>query len=168
MNANHGQRQVTGWQLLTIWLIFTLSGAVVGVPIALHDGMHGVSGPTAVFMAVLSPILAIVAAVLFAGVGAPIASIPLLLMERWMGRAGATAWTCAGAFVGALVGAFHPFILLSALSDYFGGNPYGGSVRLAAITSAGGSLGGVMVGWWYRTWVLNSRAAAGGGTTPRP
>jgi hypothetical protein len=151
--------RITGWQFLTIWMIFTLSGAAVGVPIAIHDGMHGVSGATAVLMAIVSPILAILAAVLFAGVGALIASIPLLLMQRWMGRASSTAWTCAGALVGALVGAFHPFVILSALSNYFGGDPYG-SLRLAAITCAGGGLGGFVVGWWYRTWVLNFQAAA--------
>lgn len=159
--------KITGGQLLTIWLIFTLSGAVVGVPMAIYDGMRGASGPTAVFMAIVSPILAILAAILFAGVGALIASIPLLLMERWMGRASATAWTSAGALVGALVGAFHPFVILAALSNHVGGDPYA-SLRLAAITSAAGGLGGLVVGWWYRTWVLNARAAAGGGTTPRP
>ena len=158
--------KITGWQLLTIGLIFTLSGAAVEVPIALHDSLKGESGLAFVFLVIVSPIAAMIAVVLFAAVGAPIASIPLLLMQRWMARANVIAWMFAGALVGMLVGAFHPFVLLWALIDYVGGAPTG-CLKAAAIASAGGCLGGLGVGWWFRTWVLNP-VATGGGTTARP
>jgi hypothetical protein len=74
----------------------------------------------------------------------------MLLLRRHCPSAKLVAWATAGALFGSLIGAFHPFIVLFAISEYLMSSTLAGMSKLVLLTAVCGAASGAVVGCWYR------------------
>jgi hypothetical protein len=75
-------------------------------------------------------------------------------MRHWS-AADVRVWMAAGVILGGLVGALHPFVLLSAVTEFFAEDPnMPRSLLIAALTALCGGVAGGLSGWWYRAIVI--------------
>ena len=150
------RERITWHELATIAGLSALSGTAVAAPVFMLTELVGTPWQNAL---VLSPIIlywVVVVCVAFAVVAALIGAIPILLLRRYMPSASLRTWTIVGVFVGSGIGAFHPFVLLSVVTDYFAGDGLAGPLKLGTLATVCGGVSGVVVGWWYRRRLPNT------------
>jgi hypothetical protein len=143
------QDRVTWPELGTIVAISTVSGSVVATPFYIATELRGLSRLDALALAPVIGFWVVVSCFFFAAVGSVIAAIPVLMLRRSQLAKDLFAWMTTGVLLGCVIGALHPFVLLSAIVEQATGDGPSGTLRLAALTAVGGGLSGMGVGWWF-------------------
>jgi hypothetical protein len=146
---------MTWEQWTTLVGICTLAGALCGPPIFIVAEMRHAPWSNVLFYTPFVFVWGAGISLVFASVAAVTGATVILVVRRWLSCAGITTWVAAGVVSGALLGLFHPIVILSAIAEYFaGGRTIRASADMASLTAACGAVAGATAGWWYRARVL--------------
>ena len=148
---------VTWRQFGGIAWICTIAGVIVGTPVYLAPMFSGFRSGEGLgnpwlaipLFALMTLAVAIVAAGLFAIVGAVFASIVVLLIARYVAAPRTSASTIGlGVAAGALAGALHPLVILALIVGGLEASApldFGGLRLVAVVTMSGALAGGLVV-----------------------
>jgi len=139
--------------------VLCISGGAIGTLVHLvawESGLPWTLYPLAAFWG-------FVAAIPFAVVAAPFAALLLIMVRRGCLRTAPRGrWVVAGAALGGIVGAFHPFVVLALLVDLLTPGSGHAGAQLALTTGLSGTVGGAIIG--FRTAGPSGGRSLGAGT----